>query len=83
MGQSWLDLLFAHWQVEPEVLQRVMPPQLPLDLRDGSAWIAVTRFRVEGFHLRGTTAAFVSRFPEVNVRTYVTVAGKPGIRART
>ena len=80
MGQSWLHLLFAHWTVDAEALARVVPPELPLDLHDGRAWIGVTPFRVEGLRLRHTVPApLASRFPEVNVRTYVTLGGKPGI----
>ena len=80
MGQTWCNLLFAHWRVEPAALERVIPPQLPLDLRDGSAWIGVTPFTVLGFRLHGTPPVpFVATFPELNVRTYVTVNGKPGI----
>ena len=80
MGQTWCDLLFMHWPVDPEVLARVVPPQLPLDLRDGSAWLGVTPFEVMGFRFHGTPPApFVATFPELNVRTYVTVGGKPGI----
>ncbi len=80
MGQTWCNLLFAHWRVEPAALERVVPPQLPLDLRDGSAWIGVTPFTVLGFRLHGTPPIpFVATFPELNVRTYVTVNGKPGI----
>jgi uncharacterized protein YqjF (DUF2071 family) len=80
MAQTWRHLLFAHWRVAPDALARLIPTQIPLDLRDGAAWIAVTPFRVEGFRLRGTPPLpFVSRFPEVNVRTYVTVEEKPGI----
>jgi uncharacterized protein YqjF (DUF2071 family) len=80
MGQSWLDLLFAHWRVDPAQLAKVVPPQLPLDIVDGSAWIGVTPFEVRALRLRLTPPApFVSAFPELNVRTYVTVGGKPGI----
>lgn len=35
MGQIWLDLLFAHWQVPEAALQRVVPAQLPLDTFEG------------------------------------------------
>jgi uncharacterized protein YqjF (DUF2071 family) len=80
MGQSWLDLLFAHWRVDRAALERVVPPQLPIDEIDGSAWIGVTPFEVRALRLRmSAPAPFLSSFPELNVRTYVTVAGKPGI----
>lgn len=80
MGQSWRHLLFAHWQVDAEQLRGLVPPQLQLDLHQKQAWVGVTPFRVEGFRLRGTPPApVVSRFLEVNVRTYVEHGGKPGI----
>jgi len=80
MAQSWGDLLFAHWPVPVEALAGVVPDQLPIDSRDGAAWIGVTPFVVSGLRLRGTAPVpVVSRFPELNVRTYVTVGGRPGI----
>jgi uncharacterized protein YqjF (DUF2071 family) len=80
MGQSWFDLLFAHWRVEENELRRVVPPQLPLDIVDGSAWIAVTPFELRAFRLRLTLPfPLLSVFPELNVRTYVIVDERPGI----
>jgi uncharacterized protein len=80
MGQSWFDLLFAHWRVDAARLRRVLPPGIELETIDGSAWIGVTPFEVRALRLRLTLPApFVSTFPELNVRTYVTVDGKPGI----
>ena len=80
MGQAWVNLLFAHWRVPEEALRPVVPPQLPLDTYDGSAWLGITPFRVRGLRLRGTLPApGLSSFPELNVRTYVSVEGKPGI----
>lgn len=80
MGQTWLDLLFAHWPVPVEVLRPRVPRQIPIDTFEGSAWVGVTPFEVRGFRLRGTVPApGLSRFPEVNVRTYATVNGRPGI----
>jgi uncharacterized protein len=80
-GQTWCDLLFAHWRVPPEQLRRVMPETLPLHLDDdGSAWLGITPFTVTGLRLRGTPPfPWVSRFAELNVRTYVELGGKPGI----
>jgi len=80
MAQTWTDLLFAHWEVAPHALEAVVPPQLSLDTFEGRAWIAVTPFGVRNLRLRLTfPMPFLSSFPEVNVRTYVTVAGKAGI----
>jgi uncharacterized protein len=80
-GQTWCDLLFAHWRVPAERLRRVMPPSLPLHLwEDGSAWLGITPFVVKGLRVRGAPPLpWVSQFPELNVRTYVEVGGKPGI----
>jgi uncharacterized protein len=80
MAQTWHDLLFAHWPVPSQHLASVVPPQLQIESHSGSAWIGVTPFLVSGLRLRGTTPVpLLSRFPELNVRTYVTVGGKPGI----
>jgi uncharacterized protein YqjF (DUF2071 family) len=79
-GQTWRDLLFAHWPVPSEVLRGVVPPALPIDTWEGDGWIAVTPFAVTGLRLRGTLPPPVlSQFPETNVRTYTTVDGRPGI----
>jgi uncharacterized protein len=80
MGQTWTTLLFIHWSLPRERLDAVTPPQLPVDTFEGGAWIGVTPFLVSGLRLRGAPPLpRVSRFPELNVRTYVTVEGKPGI----
>jgi uncharacterized protein len=79
-AQTWDDLLFAHWRMPVAALRSHVPEQLPLDTFDGSAWLAVTPFRVGGLRLRGLfPLPFVSTFLEVNVRTYVTLDDKPGI----
>jgi uncharacterized protein YqjF (DUF2071 family) len=80
MGQTWYDLLFAHWAVDPEALRPLVPQPLEMHLRDGQAWLGVTPFRVAGLRSRGTPPLpWLSRFPELNVRTYVDYGGRPGI----
>jgi uncharacterized protein len=80
MGQTWYDLLFAHWALAPEALRPLIPEPLELDLRDGLAWLGITPFVVGGLRLRGTPPLpWISRFPELNVRTYVEYGGRPGI----
>jgi uncharacterized protein len=80
MGQTWEDLLFAHWRVEPELLRPRVPSGLELETFDGAAWLGVTPFRVTGLRARGMVPLpGLSSFDELNVRTYVTAQGKPGI----
>jgi uncharacterized protein len=80
MGQSWEHLLFAHWALPPEALGEHVPEEIPLDTHAGSAWLGVTPFHLTALRsIGGPPVPILSTFPEVNVRTYVTVGGKPGI----
>jgi len=80
MKQIWHDLLFAHWPVPSSVLRALVPQQLPLDTFDSQCWIGVVPFRMSGIRAHGTPPLpGLSRFPELNVRTYVTYGGKPGV----
>jgi uncharacterized protein len=80
MGQSWADLLFAHWPIPEATLRAVVPNAIPIDTYDGSAWIGITPFEVIGAHPRAVPPLpWLSRFPELNVRTYTTIGGRPGI----
>jgi hypothetical protein len=80
MLQTWHDLLFAHWPVPAEALAPLLPAGLPPETFDGRAWIGVVPFRMSGVRPRGLPALpRVSAFPELNVRTYVTRDGRPGV----
>jgi uncharacterized protein YqjF (DUF2071 family) len=80
MTQSWHDLLFAHWPVDARVLRERLPSDLPLDLFEGQAWLGVIPFHMTNVAPRGVPwLPLVSAFPELNVRTYVTRDGKPGV----
>ena len=80
MTQSWHDLLFAHWPMEQGPIRAKVPPELPLDTWDGRAWLGIVPFRMTNVAPRGVRLpAWLSAFPELNVRTYVTLGGKPGV----
>jgi hypothetical protein len=80
MTMTWHDLLFAHWQVPAEQLRPLVPEVLSLDTFDGSAWVAVTPFHMTRVGPRGLPSIQgLSAFPELNVRTYVTLDGRPGV----
>src|ERR671933_2800671 len=80
LRMRWLDLLFMHWRVPETSLRPLIPPALKLDTFDGAAWLGITPFRMERTRPRFLpTVPWLSSFPELNVRTYVTAEGKPGI----
>ena len=71
MRQRWSDLAFLHWAFPPEAVQRLLPDELRVDLFDGAAWVGIVPFRLEISLARLPFVPWVSRFAEVNVRTYV------------
>lgn len=80
MRQEWNDLAFLHWEIAPEELRPHLPTGVEIDLYGGTAWIGVVPFDMKGVTRRGFPAPrWLSDFPEINVRTYVTVEGKPGV----
>jgi uncharacterized protein len=80
LGQTWQDMLFAHWELPADTLRPHLPAGLELDTFDGRAWIGLTPFRLTGLRPRGLLPApRLSSFLELNVRTYVTREGRPGI----
>lgn len=57
-----------------------MPPRLPIDTHDGQGWLGIVPFWMSKVRPRLAPALpWLSTFPELNVRTYVTVNGKPGV----
>jgi uncharacterized protein YqjF (DUF2071 family) len=80
MKQTWHDLLFAHWPLAPSALRQFVPGPLELDIFDSQCWIGVVPFRMSGVRARALPPLpGLSCFPELNVRTYVTYGGKPGV----
>lgn len=78
--QSWLDLLFAHWPVPKQMLHSFVPDELEIQEFDGTSWIGVVPFRMEGVMRRPLpNVPGLSAFPELNVRLYVEADGKPGV----
>jgi uncharacterized protein YqjF (DUF2071 family) len=80
MTQTWHNLLFLHAPVEPASVRSFLPPSVDLDTFDGQAWLGVVAFRLSKIRLRGfPEVGLVSHFNEVNLRTYVTYQGIPGV----
>lgn len=80
MAQTWNDLLFLHWPVDTDWLRQRVPPPLQVDTFDGQAYLGVIAFRLSNIHLRGwPVLPVLDVFAELNVRTYVTFDGRPGV----
>jgi uncharacterized protein len=79
MWQEWDNLLFAHWKVSVETLRPYIPPPLALDTFGDSAWIGITPFNCMIAPRGGQLTPLRWQFYEINLRTYVTLDGHPGI----
>ncbi len=80
MTQRWNDLLFLHYPVDPQLLRPLVPDVLTLDTYGQRAWVSITPFFLDHLRPPGVPSLpVVSRFDEINVRTYVTYQDKPGI----
>lgn len=80
MYQRWEHLLFAHWPLPPDAIRPFVPDGLTIDTYDGQAWVSVVPFSMHAIHPRYLPPVpWLSTFLELNVRTYVTRDGKPGV----
>jgi uncharacterized protein YqjF (DUF2071 family) len=80
MTQRWNDLLFMHYSLAPEVVRALVPEFLTLDTYKQRAWVSVTPFWINHLRPPGVPSLpWLSHFSEINVRTYVSYDGKPGV----
>ncbi len=80
MVQRWTDVVFLHWRYRPDVVQNLLPSGVEVESFDGSAWIGLVPFRMEGLGFPGLPPLpLVGEFPEVNVRTYVRSGDRRGV----
>ena len=72
MYQSWHGVTFLHWSYPAEAVRPLVPDALTIDECEGSAWVGLVPFRVDGLRLpMMRPIPWISSFPETNVRTYV------------
>ncbi|WCI09731.1 DUF2071 domain-containing protein [Arthrobacter sp. OVS8] len=71
MDQQWTDAVFLHWRIPDAVATPFMPPGVVPDDFDGSAWVGLIGFRMQGAGLgRGPGIPYFGSFTEINVRLY-------------
>jgi uncharacterized protein YqjF (DUF2071 family) len=81
MNQSWRDLTFLHWAVDPARVAHHMPPGVRPDTHDGATYVGLIPFRMVGAGVsRGPGVPWLGTFLETNVRLYsVDDTGRRGI----
>jgi len=80
MYQSWNNISFLHWRYDTGSLQSRLPAGLDIDVFERSAWVSLTPFLLENVRAPFMPALpWLSRFPEMNLRTYVNGPAGPGI----
>jgi uncharacterized protein YqjF (DUF2071 family) len=80
IAMNWHDLGFLHWPIAAARLRPLIPNPLEIDTFDGKAWLGVVPFFMSGVRARCMPALpGIGAFAELNLRTYVTCGGKPGV----
>ncbi|WP_103504777.1 YqjF family protein [Streptomyces sp. SM14] len=85
LTQSWLDLTFVHWAVEPAAVSPLLPPGCVPDTHGGVTYAGLIAFRMHRIGWFGLPGLpYFGTFPETNVRLYsVDAAGRRGVVFRS
>ncbi|MER6629310.1 DUF2071 domain-containing protein [Streptomyces sp. NPDC000987] len=85
LTQSWLDLTFLHWTVDPADVARLLPSGAVPDTLDGVTYVGLVAFRMHRVGwLRLPGVPYLGTFPETNVRLYsVDAHGRRGVVFRS
>lgn len=75
----WRHVLFENYPVDPATVAARLPDALAVDTFDGQAWLSVVPFVNADVRPRGLPATLGLDLPELNLRTYVTCDGEPGV----
>lgn len=78
--QEWNKALFFHYKIDVSILRELVPKDLEIDEINDSAWISLVAFTMEKIRPPFLPPfSPISNFDEINLRTYVTKDGKPGV----
>lgn len=67
----WINLLMFNYEVDPDILQKYIPPSTELDLWKGKALVSMVGFLFRDTRLKGIQWPLHVNFAEVNLRFYV------------
>ncbi len=75
---EWKNLVMLNYSIEPRLLQASVPAGSQLDTFAGKTYISLIAFEFQSTKLCGVRVPFHQSFEEVNLRFYVSYAGKRG-----
>lgn len=76
---GWRHLLFANWPVDADRIDARLPDALSVQTHDGTGWLTIVPFVNVNVRPRGLPEQAGIPLRELNLRTYVTHEGEPGI----
>lgn len=81
MRQSWCDVGFLHWALDPGAIAHLFPPGVRPDVHEGRTWVGLVPFRMVGAGFaHGPGVPWAGTFLETNVRLYsVDDTGRRGV----
>ena len=68
---AWRHLLMLNYEMDPALLQPLVPPGTSLDTHDGTTWASLVGFRFLDTRVLGVPVPFHRNFDEFNLRFYV------------
>lgn len=78
ISQQWRNVLFLHYEVNPEELQKLVP--YPIDLHDGKGVVSIVPFVMKRIRFPFLPSVpGLSKLYELNLRTYVRINNKPAV----
>ncbi|MFZ1702725.1 MAG: DUF2071 domain-containing protein [Saprospiraceae bacterium] len=78
--QEWNDVLFLHWKVPFDILRKLVPEGLVLDVFDGDVYVSLVAFTMQKIRPKNVpNIKCISDFDEINIRTYVQKNSKQGV----
>src|ERR1035437_536768 len=85
LTQSWLDLTFVHWAVDPDAVAPLLPAGARARQLGGDSYVGLVAFRMHRIEWLGLPGLpYLGSFPETNVRLYsVGPDGRRGVVFRS
>ena len=80
MTQTWANLAYLHFDYDPAEIQALLPTGVDVDTFEGRAYVGLIPFSMRKVGIpRLPAVPYLGTFSEINVRTYVTRGGVPGV----